>query len=116
MSTIRGWSAFALVASLYCWEILSQLALLSRYLRELPAARRAALPRHPRDPRWAVFGSPRFFLAIFRDALTSKPDDDPALTATKKRMRRSAVRELAGAVATLGTWYALRASGWEPWP
>jgi len=115
MSTIWGWGVFAFVASLYCWEIVSQLVLLARYLEKLPAARRAALPRHPRDPRWAVFGSARFFWAVFRDATTAKPDDDAPLMTIKKRMRRSAARELLGALATLGTWYVLRARGWEPW-
>ena len=111
----RGWALFALVASLYCVEIVSQLPLLTRYLRALPPARRAALPSHPRDPRWAVFGSTRFFLAVFRDALRQDPSDEPEVARIKRRMRWSAVRELLGALATAATWVILRRCGWQPW-
>jgi hypothetical protein len=111
-----GWLVFASVATFYCVEIVSQLPLLARYLRALPPLRRAALPRHPRDPRWAVFGSTRFFLAVFRDALTDGADDSGELKRVKRHMRWTAVRELFGALATVGTWLFLRSQGWEPWP
>jgi len=111
-----GWLLFTLVAAAYCAEIVSQLPLLARYLRALPPARRAALPRHPRDPRWAVFGSTRFFLAVFRDAVKNVPDDGPELLVIKRRMRWTAVRELCGALATVTAWVVLRRYGWDPWP
>jgi hypothetical protein len=111
----RGWVLFTLVSAFYCAEILSQLGLLARYLRALPPARRAALPRHPRDPRWAVFGSTRFFLIVFRDALRTAPEDALELVLIKKRMRMSALRELVGAALTLSTWALLRKYGWQPW-
>jgi GrpB-like predicted nucleotidyltransferase (UPF0157 family) len=111
-----GWALFTLVSALYCAEILSQLPLLAKYLRALPPERRAALPRHPNDPRWAVFGSTRFFLVVFRDALRAVPGDGHELLLIKRRMRMSALRELVGAAATLGTWAFLRTHGWKPWP
>jgi hypothetical protein len=111
---LLGWALFTLVSASYCAEILSQLPLLARYLRALPPTRRASFPRHPRDPRWAVFGSTRFFLAVFRDALRAAPDDGAELVLIKQRMRRSVLRELLGAVAVLATWTFLRSRGWQP--
>jgi hypothetical protein len=66
---ITGTSIIALVAIPYIVEILAQLPLLARVMRALREEIRAALPRHPRHPWLAVFGSARFFVALFRFAL-----------------------------------------------
>ena len=59
----------------------------------MPPATRAALPPHPRRPWLTVFGSVRFFLALFRWALRDAPDDPREILALKRKMRWSAFRE-----------------------
>src|SRR6185437_6981265 len=88
----RGWHAdcfscpivdFELTGSLilfaaaipYVVEVLRQTPLQARVIAALPPATRAALPPHPRHPWLTVFGSVRFFLALFRWALRDAPDD-----------------------------------------
>ena len=52
----------------YLWEIVSQLPLLTRLVAALPPEMRATLPRHPRRPWLAVFGSTLGTPADFRGA------------------------------------------------
>jgi hypothetical protein len=64
-----------------------------------------------------VFGSVRFFLALFRWALRDAPDDSPELRALKRHMRMSALREWAFALGFLTVLMLLVRSGWRPvWP
>jgi hypothetical protein len=119
-----GFEAMAsnLVASLvvtaaaipYVVEVLLQLPLLTRVMRALPDDVRARLPRHPRRPALAVFGSARFFLALFRLALRKDPADGPELSALKRKMRASAVREAAFGVVFWVTAGVLWGNGWRP--
>src|SRR5437763_4251016 len=90
---LRGTLIAAAAAVPYLWEIVAQLPLLTRVMAALPAETRATLPRHPRRPSLAVFGSTRFFLALFRFALRNDVTDSPEIAALKRRMRASAVRE-----------------------
>ena len=116
-SQLRGSLVLAAAAVPYVVEILSQVPLQARVIAALPPATRAALPPHPRRPWLTVFGSTRFFLALFWWALRSLPEDTPELAALKRRMRWSAAREMlfgAGFVAVL---VALLKAGWRPaWP
>jgi hypothetical protein len=105
----------AAVAVPYMAEILWQLPLLARVMRALPAETRAALPPHPRRPWLAVFGSARFFVALFRFALRDAPADEPAVRMLKHRMRASAIREALFGVAFWGTVTLLWLQGWRPW-
>jgi hypothetical protein len=83
----------------------------------LPPATRAALPPHPRRPWLTVFGSTRFFLALFWWALRTLPDDSPEITALRRRMRWSAVREMLFGAAFVTAVLALLRTGWRPaWP
>jgi hypothetical protein len=105
------------VAIPYVTEILRQVPLLTRMVSALPDDVRAALPRHPRNPRRAVFGSARFFLALFRYALRNDPTDSADVAALKKEMRASAVREAVFGVALIATVAVLWRFGWRPpWP
>lgn len=114
---LRGSLVLAAAAVPYVAEILSQLPLQARAIAALPPATRAALPPHPRRPWLAVFGSTRFFLALFWWALRSLPEDSPELTAFKRRMRWSAVREMLFGGALVAVLCALLRSGWRPaWP
>jgi hypothetical protein len=107
----------ALTAIPYVVEILWQLPLLTRLMRALPEETRAALPAHPRSPRLAVFGSARFFIALFRLALRNTPSDSPEIVALKRRVRASAVREALFGVAFWGTLVWSWRQGWRPpWP
>lgn len=114
---LRGSLVLAAVAVPYVVEILSQVPLQARVIAALPPEVRAALPPHPRRPWLTVFGSTRFFLALFWWALRALPEDSPQLTALKRRMRWSAVRELLFGAAffiVLGTFLK---GGWRPaWP
>ncbi|HXU64496.1 MAG TPA: hypothetical protein VN962_22510 [Polyangia bacterium] len=108
-------SLIALVAALpYVIEVLSQVALLARVMEALPDEVRASLPPHPRRARWAVFGSTRFFLALFRYALRNDAADGPALTRLKRSMRASALREGLFAVLLICVTTALWHEGWRP--
>jgi len=102
------------VAIPYVVEILLQVPLLTRVMTALPADVRAALPPHPRRAAWAVFGSTRFFLALFRWALRDRPGEDAALRRLKRKMRASALREaLFGTtliVVVVLAWH----HGWRP--
>jgi len=98
----------------YVVEILRQVPLLTRVMSALPADVRAELPPHPRRPHLAVFGSARFFLALFRYALRNDGRDPGEIVALKRKMRASAVREaLFGMVFLLAVVVAWR-HGWRP--
>lgn len=134
MPAARGWHAdcfscpivdFEVTGSLilfaaaipYVVEVLRQTPLQARVIAALPPATRAALPPHPRHPWLTVFGSVRFFLALFRWALRDAPDDSPELRALKRQMRMSALREWAFALGFLTVLVLLVRSGWRPvWP
>ncbi|MEP6655474.1 MAG: hypothetical protein ABJA82_19065 [Myxococcales bacterium] len=98
----------------YGVEIFSQIPLLTRVMSALPAEVRAELPPHPRRPQLAVFGSARFFVALFRYALRNDARDPGELVALKRKMRASAVREalfgMAFIVAVVVAWRY----GWRP--
>src|SRR5215831_18223671 len=95
-------------------EILRQLPLLTRMMSALPAGVRAALPRHPRNPRLAVLGSARFFIALFRYALRDDPEDSVEIAGLKRKARWSAVREGLFGVALIVTIVMLWRLGWRP--
>jgi len=102
------------VAIPYVVEVLSQVPLLTRVVEALPADVRAALPAHPRRSRYAVFGSTRFFLALFRWALRDQVADDTAVRRLKRKMRTSAFREaMFGASLMVVVVLAWR-YGWRP--
>lgn len=112
-----GTLIIALVAIPYVVEILGQLPLLARVMRALPAETRAALPRHPRHPWLAMFGSARFFLALLRFALYRAPADAPEIAALKRKIRASVLREALFGIAFCATVVALWRQGWRPpWP
>jgi len=114
---LAGTLVIAAVAIPYVTEILRQLPLLTRMISALPADVRAALPRHPRDARRAVFGSARFFLALFRYVLRNDPADAAEVAVLKEKMRASAVREAVFGVALIATAAILWRKGWRPpWP
>lgn len=101
----------------YVVEVLRQTPLQARVIAALPPATRAAFPPHPRHPWLTVFGSVRFFLALFRWALRDVPDDGPEIRELKRRMRMSALREGAFALGFLTVLIVLLRSGWRPvWP
>ena len=77
----------------------------------------AALPPHPRRPWLTVFGSVRFFLALFRWALRDAPDEPDALLVLKRKMRWSVFREALFAVGFATVLVVLVKAGWRPvWP
>jgi hypothetical protein len=116
-SELRDTVIAAVVAIPYVVEILLQLPLLTRLMRALPDETRAGLPRHPRHPWLAVFGSARFFVALFRLALRDGATDGPELLLLKRRARASAVRELIFGIAFWTTVVILWRRGWRPlWP
>jgi hypothetical protein len=98
----------------YVVEILAQLPLLTRVMRALPDDVRGRMPRHPRRPALAVFGSARFFLALFRLALRKDAADSPELSVLKKKMRASALREAVFGVVFWTTAGVLWSRGWRP--
>jgi hypothetical protein len=113
-SEIAGSLIATAVAVPYVVEILSQVPLLARVMAALPAEVRAELPPHPRRPWLAVFGSTRFFLALFRYALRNDPRDPGDVAALKRKMRASAVREAVfGAVFAIVVLVLWR-HGWRP--
>ena len=114
---LRGTLIAAAAALPYLWEIVAQLPLLTRVMAALPAETRATLPRHPRRPSLAVFGSTRFFLALFRFALRRDANDLPEMAGLKRRMRASAVREALFGVLFATIVATLWRHGWRPaWP
>ncbi len=83
----------------------------------LPPATRAALPPHPRRPWLTVFGSVRFFLALFRWALHDAPDDPREVRTLKRKVRRSVFREATFALGFVTVLVVLVRAGWRPvWP
>ena len=114
---ITGSLVVALIALPYIVEVLGQLPLLARVMSALPEEMRAALPRHPRHPWLAVFGSARFFVALFRFALRRTSADAPEIAALKHNMRASMLREALFGIAFWATAVALWRHGWRPpWP
>jgi hypothetical protein len=112
-----GTLIIALIAIPYVVEILGQLPLLARVMRALPEQTRAALPRHPRRPWLAMFGSARFFLALLRFALHRAPADAPEIATLKHKMRASLLRQALFGIAFCATVVALWRQGWRPpWP
>jgi hypothetical protein len=112
-----GMLIVVVVAIPYVIEIVQQVPLLTRMVSALPPDVRAALPRHPSDPRRAVFGSARFFLALFRYALRLNPADPAELAVMKKKMRASVFREAVFGGALIATVAILWRHGWRPpWP
>ncbi len=65
----------------YVVEVLRQVPLLTRVMRALPPDVRDRLPPHPRRAGLAVFGSARFFVALFRYALRKDAGDTPEMQA-----------------------------------
>jgi hypothetical protein len=102
------------VAVPYVVEILRQVPLLTRMVSALPPEVRAGLPRHPRQARLALFGSARFFVALFRYALRNDPEDSREILALKRQVRASAIREAVFGAALAIVVVALWRSGWRP--
>jgi hypothetical protein len=102
------------VATPYVIEILRQVPLLARMMSALPVEVRAGLPPHPRRPWLALFGSPRFFLALFRYALRTDPRDPGEVVALKRKMRASAIREASFGVVLIVVVVLLWRVGWRP--
>ena len=116
-SQLRGALVLAAAAVPYVVEILRQVPLQARVIAALPPAVRAALPPHPRRPGLIVFGSTRFFLALFRWALRTAAQDAPEIASLKRRMRWSAAREMLFGAAFVTVLVELLRSGWRPaWP
>jgi hypothetical protein len=111
---LTGWLVAGAAAVPYTVEVLAQVPLLTRVMRALPPDVRAELPRHPRRPGLAVFGSTRFFLALFRYALRRDVDDGPTIRALKRRMRASAAREGVFGMVLAATVALLWRHGWRP--
>jgi hypothetical protein len=116
-SQLRGSLLAAAAAVPYVVEVLRQVPLQARVIAAMPAAGRAALPPHPRRPWLTVFGSTRFFLALFRWALRTAPEEPAEISSLKRRMRWSAAREGAFAAGFIAVLCVLVRSGWRPaWP
>jgi hypothetical protein len=109
-----GLLAVAVAAMPYVIEILGQLPLLTRVMSALPAEVRAELPPHPRRPQLAVFGSARFFLALFRYALRNDARDSGELVTLKRMMRASAVREAVFGIVFIVAVVVSWRYGWRP--
>jgi hypothetical protein len=114
---LAGTLIAAAAAVPYLAEILSQVPLLARVMAALPVDARARLPPHPRRPWMAVFGSTRFFLALFWYALRRDPADPAEIARLKGKMRASALREALFGVAFATVVVVLWRHGWRPaWP
>lgn len=111
---IAGLLIFTGTALPYVAEMVWQVPLLARVVAALSPERRAALPRHPRRPWLAVFGSARFFLALFRYALRHDPDDTREMRVLKRRMRLSAAREALFGLVFWTAAVVLWQKGWRP--
>lgn len=98
----------------YVIEVLWQWPLLTRVMRALPPEVRDRLPAHPRRAALAVFGSTRFFLALFRYALRNDANDGSEMQLLKRRMRASAAREGTFALLFAATVTVLWRHGWRP--
>ncbi|HVT08588.1 MAG TPA: hypothetical protein VHO67_14115 [Polyangia bacterium] len=109
------WLIFAGAAVPYVVEIVAQVPLLTRLMRALPEEVRRRLPRHPRRAGLALFGSTRFFLALFRYAFRDEAGEGAELRALKRAVRRSAVREGVFGVLFATTIALLWRHGWRPW-
>jgi len=109
------WTLIACAVAIpYAAEILWQVPLLMRVMGALPAAVRQTLPRHPRRPAWAIFGSARFFLALFRWAMRDHPGEGPVLVGLKRQMRASALREALFGTALAVVLVLAWRDGWRP--
>jgi len=102
------------VAVPYVVEVLSQVPLLTRVMDGMPPEVRAALPAHPRRSRHAVFGSTRFFLALFRWARRDQPADDLTVRRLKRKVRASACREAIFGAALIVVLVLAWRYGWRP--
>ncbi|MES1164288.1 MAG: hypothetical protein ABUR63_00905 [Verrucomicrobiota bacterium] len=111
---LKGWLIATVAAGPYVVEVLGQVPLLTRVMRALPGKVREGLPAHPRRAGLAVFGSARFFLALFRYALRNDSDDGPEMEMLKRRMRASALREGTFALLFAATVSLLWRRGWRP--
>ena len=101
----------------YVVEVLRQVPLQTRVIAALPPATRAALPPHPRRPWLTVFGSVRFFLALFRWALRDTAGEPRELLVLKRKMRWSVFREALFALGFVSVLVVLVKAGWHPvWP
>ena len=114
---LTGYLVLATVAIPYVVEVLRQVPLQVRVMAAMPPAIRAGLPPHPRRGWLTVAGSVRFFLALFGYALRHDPNDLPEMTALKRAMRRSVLREGIFAAILVATAIILWRIGWRPiWP
>jgi hypothetical protein len=114
---LTGAFVIAVAALPYVVEVLRQVPLQARLFAILPPEIRARLPPHPRRPWLTVFGSVRFFLALFRYALRDTPEDTNDIAALKRKMRASAIREGLFAALFIAVLATLLAKGWRPaWP
>jgi hypothetical protein len=114
---LAGLLIVTVVAVPYMVEILLQLPLLTRMIAALPPDVRARLGRHPHHPSLGVFGSTRFFVALFRYALRNDAGDTAEMTSLKQRARRSAIREGVFGLVLIMTIIVLWRAGWRPpWP
>ena len=112
---LAQWLIFAGVATPYVVEVLRQVPLLTRVMRALPEDVRQRLPAHPRRDAWALFGSTRFFLELFRYARRDEAADGPEMRALKRAMRRSVAREGVFGLLFATTVALLWRHGWRPW-
>lgn len=101
----------------YVVEVLRQVPLQVRVMAAMPPATREALPPHPRRPWLTVFGSVRFFLALFRWALRDTRGEPREILVLKQKMRRSVFREALFALGFVTVLVVLVKAGWRPlWP
>jgi hypothetical protein len=115
--TLRGSLVVAAAALPYVVEVLRQVPLQARVMAAMSPETRAALPPHPRRPWLAVFGSVRFFLALFRWGMRDAPDDTREILALKRKMRWSAFREALFGLGFFAVLVVLVKTGWRPlWP
>jgi len=102
------------VAIPYVIEVLWQVPLLTRVMAALPADVRQRLPPHPRRNAWAIFGSTRFFLALFRWALRDRDGEGPTLARLKRQVRASALREALFGSLFIAILVLAWRHGWRP--
>jgi hypothetical protein len=112
--TLVGTLVLAPLVLVYTVEVFYQVWLQARFLEAIPAAVRAAFPRHPRRALFSFFASLRFQIAVLRYARLDSPDDAPLIIYWKRRMRASILRE-----SILLSCFAVAASvlvwlGWRP--
>ena len=102
------------VAIPYVVEVLWQVPLLTRVMAALPVDVRRSLPPHPQRNAWAVFGSTRFFLALFRWVLRDGHGEGPALARLKRQVRASALREALFGGILIAVLVLAWHHGWRP--